>query len=530
MLAESEETPLSLSDIREKTHTIEETLRSLGVPVTVVEVNPGPVVTQFGLEPGYVERRDREGKIKRSKVKVSRIAALSNDLALALAAAPIRIETPVPGKGIVGLEVPNLEKSTVGLRGVIESDQFRSLNSRLGVGFGRDVSGEAVVDDLTDLPHLLIAGATGSGKSVCINALVACLLYHNTPDDLKMLMIDPKRVELSVYNGIPHLLAPVVVEVDRVVGVLGWVAREMDRRYKVFARVGARNIESFNEMSAARGETHMPYIVVFIDELADLMMAAPDEVERSICRIAQMARATGIHLVIATQRPSVDVVTGLIKANFPARISFAVTSQVDSRVILDTPGAEKLLGRGDALYMASDSPKLLRVQGCWVSDGEINRLVEFWKGQAQGRLPVATLQAESSAAQGPPCNSPSGRIWPPGPETRRPPIRCCGRPSPSWWPSGAPRSRICNASSVSAIPAPAAWSISWRTRASSVPPKAAPRCARSSSMRCPRNTPPPEIKHNAISIGNGAVSDAIAPCRRFRGAGPICSLGRIPLC
>jgi S-DNA-T family DNA segregation ATPase FtsK/SpoIIIE len=455
MLAESQETQLSLSDIREKTHTIEETLRSLGVPVTVVEVNPGPVVTQFGLEPGYVERRDREGKIKRAKVKVSRIAALSNDLALALAAAPIRIETPVPGKGIVGLEVPNLEKSTVGLRGVIESEQFRALKSRLAVGFGRDVSGEAVVDDLTDLPHLLIAGATGSGKSVCINALVACLLYHNTPDDLKMLMIDPKRVELSVYNGIPHLLAPVVVETDRVGGVLNWVAREMDRRYKVFARVGARNIESFNDMSADRGETRMPYIAVFIDELADLMMAAPDEVERSICRIAQMARATGIHLIIATQRPSVDVVTGLIKANFPARISFAVTSQVDSRVILDTPGAEKLLGRGDALYMASDSPSccVCRVVGCrtarstaWSSSGRPRpKAACRWRPCRPMRLPLV-----------PPCSSPCGPTWPPGPRPKRTPTRCSARPSPLWWPSGAPRCRTCRASSASAILVPAA--------------------------------------------------------------------------
>jgi len=385
MLAQTEEPQMSLSDIREKTHIIEETLRSLGVPVTVVEVNPGPVVTQFGLEPGYTERRDREGRVKRVKVKVSRIAALANDLALALAAAPIRIETPVPGKGIVGLEVPNAQRTTVGLRGVLESEQFQDLRSPLAVALGRDVSGEAVADDLATLPHLLIAGATGAGKSVCINALIASLLLHNSPDNLKMLMIDPKRVELSAYNGIPHLIAPVVVEADRVVGVLNWVAREMDRRYKVFAKVGARHIQSYNELALSRGEARIPYIVVFIDELADLMMVAPDEVERSICRIAQMARATGIHLVIATQRPSVDVVTGLIKANFPARIAFAVTSQVDSRVILDTPGAEKLLGRGDALYMAPDSPKLERIQACWVSDAELERLIDFWKDQALDR-------------------------------------------------------------------------------------------------------------------------------------------------
>jgi S-DNA-T family DNA segregation ATPase FtsK/SpoIIIE len=399
LLAPTEEAQMSLSDIRAKTHIIEETLRSLGVPVTVVEVNPGPVVTQFGLEPGYTERRERDGRIKRVKVKVSRIASLSNDLALALAAAPIRIETPVPGKGIVGLEVPNAQRTVVGLRGVLESEQFQELRSPLGVGLGRDVSGEAVADDLATLPHLLIAGATGSGKSVCINTLIACLLMHNTPDDLKMLMIDPKRVELSAYNGIPHLIAPVVVETDRVVGVLNWVAREMDRRYKVFAKVGARHVQSYNELAISRGETRLPYIVVFIDELADLMMVAPDEVERSICRIAQMARATGIHLVIATQRPSVDVVTGLIKANFPARVAFAVTSLIDSRVILDTPGAEKLLGRGDALYMAPDSPKLERVQACWVADAELERLIDFWKDQVAGR-PVSDPHMEDMPVSG----------------------------------------------------------------------------------------------------------------------------------
>jgi S-DNA-T family DNA segregation ATPase FtsK/SpoIIIE len=381
-LVETEETQMSLADIREKTRLIEDTLRSLGVPVTVVEVNPGPVVTQFGLEPGYSERRDRDGRVKRVKVKVSRIAALSNDLALALAASPLRIEAPVPGKAIVGLEIPNDQMSSVGLRGVMESEQFQAVaSSRLALALGRDVSGAAVADDLATLPHLLIAGATGSGKSVCINALVSCLLCRNTPDDIKMLMIDPKRVELSNYNGIPHLLAPVVVEVDRVVGVLNWVTHEMDRRYKVFARAGARNLDSYNEKALANGEAKLPLILVFIDELADLMMVAPDEVERSLCRIAQMARATGIHLVVATQRPSVDVVTGLIKANFPARLSFAVTSQIDSRVILDTFGAEKLLGRGDALYMAPDSPKLVRIQGCYVSDAEIGRLVAFWKDQ-----------------------------------------------------------------------------------------------------------------------------------------------------
>lgn len=399
MLIESEEAPLSLGDIREKARLIEETLTSLGVPVTVVEVNPGPVVTQFGLEPGYVEQKDRQGRVKKVKVKVSRIAALANDLALALAAAPIRIEAPVPGKGIVGIEVPNLHSSLVGLRGVMESEQFQALgDAPLAMALGRDVSGTPVVDDLATLPHLLIAGATGTGKSVCINAIIACFLCRNTPDDLRLLMIDPKRVELSGYNGIPHLLAPVVVDAERVVGVLGWLTREMERRYKAFARVGARNIEAYNRLATSRGEARLPYIVVFIDELADLMMVSADEVERQICRIAQLARATGIHLVIATQRPSVDVVTGLIKANFPARLSFLVSSQVDSRVILDVPGAEKLLGRGDALYMAPDSPKLLRIQGCFVSDEEINRLVSFWKAQAAATPSEGEASGERGAS------------------------------------------------------------------------------------------------------------------------------------
>ncbi len=382
MLAIDDDPPMSLRDIREKTRIIEETLLSLGVPVSVVEVNPGPVVTQFGLEPGYVERQDRNGKVKRMKVQVAKIASLSNDIALALAAAPIRIEAPVPGKGIVGIEVPNKEMAMVGLRSVMESDEFRRHGQHpLMVAFGRDVSGTPVVDDLASLPHLLIAGATNSGKSVCINALIACLICRNTPDSLRLIMVDPKRVELSNYNGIPHLITPVVVEAGRVVGVLKWLAAEMDRRYQLFSDVGARNLEAYNKKMAAKGSPQLPNIVMFIDELADLMMVSPDEVERFVVRIAQLARATGIHLVIATQRPSVDVVTGLIKANFPARLSFLVSSQVDSRVIIDSPGAEKLLGSGDGLYMAPDSPKLARIQGCFVSDGELERVVSFWKAQ-----------------------------------------------------------------------------------------------------------------------------------------------------
>ncbi len=393
LLAVNDDPPTSLRDIREKARLIEDTLGSLGVPVTVVEVNPGPVVTQFGLEPGYVERRDRKGKVRRMKVQVAKIASLANDLALALAAAPIRIEAPVPGKGVVGVEVPNREMAMVGLRSVIESDEFAELSRYpLALGFGRDVSGAPVVDDLASLPHLLIAGATNSGKSVCINALIACLLCRNTPDDLRLLLVDPKRVELSNYNGIPHLIAPVVVEPARVVGVLKWLANEMDRRYQVFAEVGARNLPSYNAKMLAQSEPKLPHIVMFIDELADLMMVAPDDIERLICRIAQLSRATGIHLVIATQRPSVDVVTGLIKANFPARLSFLVSSQVDSRVIIDTPGADKLLGQGDGLYMAPDSPKLARIQGCYVSDVELEAIVNYWRGQMPTRAEIERIE------------------------------------------------------------------------------------------------------------------------------------------
>lgn len=379
ILDKGTEQELSQAEIRTRARIIEETLANFGVPAKVVEVNPGPTVTQFGVEPGFIERPDRSGELKRVKVKVNRISALANDLALALAASPIRIEAPVPGRSLVGIEVPNTSTSLVSLRSVMDTDAFRNVHSKLRIALGQDVAGQPVVADLAQMPHLLIAGATGSGKSVCINSITACLLLNNTPDDLRLIMVDPKMVELTNFNGIPHLLFPVVVEIERVVATLKWVTGEMDRRYRVFSKVGARNIEVYNEMQAAQGAEQLPYIVVLIDELADLMMVAPDEIERYICRIAQLARATGIHLVIATQRPSVDVVTGLIKANFPARISFAVTSQVDSRVVLDTGGAEKLLGRGDMLYMASDSSKLVRLQGCFISDEELQRLVNYWR-------------------------------------------------------------------------------------------------------------------------------------------------------
>jgi DNA segregation ATPase FtsK/SpoIIIE, S-DNA-T family len=388
ILADATEQELSQVEIRERVRIIEDTLNSFGVPAKVVEVNQGPTVTQFGVEPGYIERRNNDGRVARAKIKVSKIANLANDLALALAASPIRIEAPVPGRSMVGIEVPNSEISLVALRTVLESESFRTIKGPLPIALGQDVAGNAIATDLAAMPHLLIAGATGSGKSVCVNAIIASLLCNRTPDEVQFIMIDPKMVELTSYNGIPHLRAPVVIELERVVGVLNWATREMDSRYKMFNRARARNIEAYNQALVAKGEKPLPYVVVVIDELADLMMVAPDEVERSICRIAQMARATGIHLVIATQRPSVDVVTGLIKANFPARISFAVTSQVDSRVIIDTVGADKLLGRGDMLFMAPDSSKLQRLQGCYVSDKELSALVRYWKGVRGTQEPV----------------------------------------------------------------------------------------------------------------------------------------------
>ena len=379
---------------RTRARIIEETLAAFGAPVKVVEVNRGPAITQFGVEPDFVPLRAG----KQTKVKVGKISALANDLALALAATSIRIEAPVPGKGYVGIEVPNLETDLVSLRDVMESEAFQKIKSSLAIGLGQDVSGQPIAADLAAMPHLLIAGTTGSGKSVCVNSIIACLLLNNTPDDLKLLMVDPKRVELTNYNGIPHLLAPVVVDLERVVVSLQWVTREMDERYRKFAKAGARNIADHNERAKSSGAKKLPFLVVFIDELADLMMLAPDETERTIARLAQLARATGIHIVISTQRPSVDVITGIIKANFPARISFAVASSVDSRVVLDQPGAERLLGRGDMLFQSPDAPAPQRMQGVFVSDAELQRIVRYWKG-ARGLDEATAVPAAIAASQ-----------------------------------------------------------------------------------------------------------------------------------
>ncbi len=375
---------------RQRARVIEETLRLLGAPVNVVEINRGPTITQFGVEPDFIETRG-----SRTRVRVAKIASLADDLALALSARTIRVEAPVPGKGYIGIEVPNEQIALVTLRDVVESDAFKRLKSPLRFALGQDVAGNAVAADLAAMPHLLIAGQTGSGKSVCVNSLICCLLLHNTPDDLRLIMVDPKRVELTNYNGIPHLLAPVVVDTEKVVGVLQWVLREMDMRYHKLAQAGARNISEYNgrvEQSADGKEKKLPKLVVFIDELADLMMLAPEETQGAITRLAQLSRATGIHLVIATQRPSVEVVTGIIKANFPARIAFAVASNTDSRVILDQPGAERLLGRGDMLFQAPDAPASIRLQGAYVSDSEILSLVSYWQSFIPNR-PLAPTAA-----------------------------------------------------------------------------------------------------------------------------------------
>jgi len=363
-------------DLWHRARMIEETLEAFGVPVDVPGFNTGPVVTQFKVVPGFYETASG----KRTKVKVAKIAALADDLALALAATSIRVVAPVPGQEYVGIEVPNAEVSLVSLRRLIASPQFQSIRSPLRIALGQDVAGQPVAADLGRMPHLLIAGTTGSGKSVCVNSIITCLLLHNSPQDLKLILIDPKRVELTHYNSIPHLVGPVVVDLERVAGALQWITREMDARYHKFAAVGARDIASYNRLAAAAAGEKLPYLVLIIDELADLMMLSPEETERTICRLAQMSRATGIHLIIATQRPSVDVVTGLIKANFPARIAFAVASSVDSRVILDTVGAERLLGRGDMLFVSPEAGQPVRLQGCFVSDKEITRLVRFWQG------------------------------------------------------------------------------------------------------------------------------------------------------
>ncbi len=352
-------------DVRTNAGIIENTLESFGINAGVAEVNEGPAVTQYALRIAL-------------GTKVSKITSLSSDLALALAAptGQVRIEAPIPGRDLVGIEIPNRGLEFVTLKRMLQSEEMSKAKSKLSVSLGLDVSGKAVIADIGKMPHVLVAGTTGSGKSVLINAWICSLLFRTTPNEVRFIMVDPKRVELTGYNGIPHLLTPVIVEPDKILSALRWAMTEMERRYKQFADFGVRNIDGFNEKS---GIQLMPYIIILIDELADLMAYAPVEVEDGICRLAQMARATGIHLVLATQRPSVDVITGLIKANIPTRIAFNVSSMVDSRVIIDMPGAEKLLGRGDMLFIPPDQSKPSRIQGTYVSESEVNKIVQFMK-------------------------------------------------------------------------------------------------------------------------------------------------------
>ena len=360
---------------------IEKTLAEFGISTTVIGFRVGPTVTQFAVQPGFMKRPgNTEEEAQQIKVRVAQIASLQKDLALVLSAERLRIEAPVPGKPYVGIEVPNTHSSVVRMRSILETDSFHKIGAPLAMALGRDVSGQPVVADLARMPHLLIAGATGSGKSVCITALAACLAMNNPPEDLRMVMIDSKMVELLRFNGLPHLYGKVETNVERILGVLRWVVVEMEHRYRLLEAAHARDLEAYNRRLARKKDSSpLPRIVVLIDELADLMMSTPDQTEHNLVRLAQMARATGIHLIVATQRPSTDVVTGLIKANFPARLAFAVASGVDSRVILDSTGAENLLGRGDMLFLNPEVGNPIRAQGVMITDMEIERLVSHWQ-------------------------------------------------------------------------------------------------------------------------------------------------------
>ena len=356
------------AELKQNATKLVDTLKSFGVETRIVGIERGPSVTRYEIQPA-------------AGVKISKITNLTDDIALNLASSGVRIEAPIPNKSAVGIEVPNKNRNMVTLREVIDQGQYREAKSKLTVGLGKDVAGNFIYSDIAKMPHLLIAGTTGSGKSVCLNTMIVSLLYNATPDEVKLLMIDPKQVEFTIYNGIPHLLVPVVSDARKAAGALGWAVSEMLQRYKKFSDNNVRDISGYNSICESEGLKKMPQIVIFIDELSDLMMAAPNEVEDSICRLAQMARAAGMHLVIATQRPSVDVITGLIKANIPSRIALSVSSQIDSRTIIDSVGAEKLLGNGDMLYYPVGIPKPIRVQGCYLSENEVAEVVKFIKEQ-----------------------------------------------------------------------------------------------------------------------------------------------------
>ncbi|MBI2022163.1 DUF87 domain-containing protein [Candidatus Daviesbacteria bacterium] len=365
LLSDKSGSPADRGDVKKNAAIIEKTLDSFGIQARVAEVNGGPAVTQYALEIA-------------AGTKITKIANLQHDIALALATrtGTVRIEAPIPGKSLVGIEVPNHSLEIVTLKSVIASDEMKKHKSKLAVSLGKDTGSNPIIVDIDRMPHVLVAGTTGSGKSVLIHSLITSLLFRNSPEELKLILIDPKRVEMTQYNEIPHLLTPVIVEPEKILSALKWCMAEMDRRYKLFQSVGVRNIQGYNEMS---GFQALPYIVILVDELADMMMFAPVEVEDAITRLAQLARATGIHLVVATQRPSVDIITGLMKANIPCRIAFNVSSMIDSRVIIDQPGAEKLLGRGDMLFLPPDAAKPLRIQGVMVTDNEINSTVKYLK-------------------------------------------------------------------------------------------------------------------------------------------------------
>lgn len=373
----------------DQAHLLEDTLASFGIDARVVDVCQGPTVTRYEIQPP-------------PGVKVSRIVALADDLALALAAPDVRIEAPVPGKSVVGVEVPNKEPTTVYIQDVLTSPEFMNHPSRLAMALGKDIAGKTVIADLRKLPHLLVAGATGSGKSICLNTMIASILHRASPEEVQLLLIDPKRVELSAYNGIPHLVSPVVTDAKKAATALRWAVREMERRYELFADASSRNIDAYNEWMLdnlqryGEGEV-LPYIVIIIDELADLMLVAAADVEDAICRLAQMARAAGMYLIIATQRPSVDVITGLIKANIPSRIAFAVSSQVDSRTILDMAGAERLLGKGDMLYFPAGAPKAIRAQGAFIHERDIAALVDFWSRQVDPEAKAENIIKEQES-------------------------------------------------------------------------------------------------------------------------------------
>ena len=372
--------PKTKSEIREKADILRDVLNSFNVEAKITDIARGPSVTRYEVQPA-------------AGVKVSRVTSLANDIALNFAADGVRIEAPVPGKPAIGIEVPNETRDTVSLRELLESKEFMESKSKLTFGVGKDIAGNIIIGDIAKMPHMIIAGATGSGKSVCTNSIIMSILYHASPEEVRLILIDPKIVEFRVYDGIPHLLIPVVTDPKKAAGALGWAVQEMLKRYDIFAEHSVRNLEEYNQLCKRNKSLQkMPQILICIDELAELMMTASKEVEDSICRLAQLARAAGMHLIIATQRPTANIITGLIKANIPSRIALSVKSQIDSRVILDTGGAETLLGNGDMLYLPNGQPKPVRVQGCYVSTGEIEKVVKFVKAQCTSEYDEAIME------------------------------------------------------------------------------------------------------------------------------------------